>query len=269
MNSGICSIIEKWYKKIGFPTRYDEEFYEALSEIEVDPNSVVEDYDYNCQDGRKNFLSYLYFCEKLESIYKEKGIGEDILLDTLSDFPRWLDTWTELHGGKLFLGELEWLSFHLTARLFKLGRLQFCMLPTQKDIPNTDILAGDKIVDIHIPAAGPLLIPECEKSLGMARAFFEKYFPEYDYRYFMCHSWLLDETLERLLKPDSNILAFRSLFKIVEKDESFAALHYTFRWKMKLEELADFVPKSSFAKALKEHVLAGGKLYNGRGIIEK
>ena len=69
---------------------------------------------------------FLYFCEDLEKYYKKTGISEDILLDTLSD----IVVWTKIHfriNKKIGLSETHWLVRHLSGRLFKLGRLQFCM----------------------------------------------------------------------------------------------------------------------------------------------
>ena len=93
-----AAIIEKWYKRIGFDSRYDRAFYNALKTIVIDPAATVYTLDKNQQDGKKNFLSYLYFCEALSAFYAEKGIPENILMDTLSDLPRWLDVWRTLSG---------------------------------------------------------------------------------------------------------------------------------------------------------------------------
>ena len=102
---GAKSVIAFWYKKLNFPSKYDGEFYRALEEIEIPADSKLEDYDPKCEDGKRNLLAYLYFCEELKRRYEEKGIGEDILMDTLSDLVVWTDVWSELKG-ELWLGEL-------------------------------------------------------------------------------------------------------------------------------------------------------------------
>lgn len=80
------AIVEKWYKKIGFDTRYDKEFYDSLEKISVDASARVEDYDLECQDGKKNLLYFLYFCDELERKYIEKGIPLELLYDDLGGF---------------------------------------------------------------------------------------------------------------------------------------------------------------------------------------
>ena len=57
------AIIEKWYKTLSFPTEYDTEFYKALDEIEISPDTKIDTYDIDCPDGKKNLLACLYMCE--------------------------------------------------------------------------------------------------------------------------------------------------------------------------------------------------------------
>lgn len=176
----------------------------------------------------------LYISQNIsKQINDMKGISDSILLDTLADIPRWLDTWSDLKG-EMFLGELEWLKKHMELKLFKLGRLQFCFADDYK-FPKRGIRKGDTVIDTHIPADGPLLPEECIKSFDYAREFFEKYYPEYKYEVFTCHSWLLDENLTNLLDENSNIVKFQKLFTIECQHKSDAILGYTFRWKVKRE----------------------------------
>lgn len=262
------AIIEKWYKKIGFAPRYDKAFYEALETVYVDPAAKVEDYDLQCQDGKKNLLYFLYFCEALERKYKEKGIPPEFLYDDLGDFPRWLDTWTELKG-EMFLGELDWFIWHFNMKLFKLGRLQFCMATAHEEIPSKGIKVGDNVIGIHIPAAGPLLKEECIKSIDMAREFFEKYYPDFKYEYFTCHSWLLDEGLSAILKEGSNILQFQTLFEITGREKRDSIISFVVRWKTNRENIADVTPKTPLAQKVKDMALAGEDFFVGTGVIKK
>jgi len=261
------SIIEKWYKKIGFSSSYDKEFYKALDEYEINPDAKIEDYDINCEDGRKNLLYYLYFCEDTEKRYKDSGIPDDVLMDTLEDISRWLDIWSDLKGS-MYLGELDWLSYHLKARLFKLGRLQFCFA-NHYEIPQRGIKKGDSVIDTHIPAAGPLDAEECRKSFDFAREFFSKYFPDYKWEVFTCHSWLLGEDFAKMLGEDSNIVKFQRMYNIYEQYESDAVLSYVFRWKIKRARVLNAEAKSGFAKKLKALVQEDAVFHGGGGYIDR
>ncbi|KMT22093.1 acyltransferase domain-containing protein [Clostridium cylindrosporum] len=69
----------------------------------------------------------------LELLYKQKGIPDSILYDTLSD----IRIWAENHNvktGNLGLSELHWLRHHLNGELFKIGRLQFHKIDFSGDV---------------------------------------------------------------------------------------------------------------------------------------
>ena len=101
-------IIEKWYKKLAFPERYDAEFYELLESLPIEAENI-ENWDYNSKLPEENLLAYLYFCEALEKKYRALGIPDEILLDTLSDMAIWTNTHVGLTG-KFGLSETSWLA---------------------------------------------------------------------------------------------------------------------------------------------------------------
>lgn len=263
-----CNIIEKWYKKLEFDSRFDDEFYKALSEISVPEDTNAYDYDINCQDGKRNFLSYLYMCEELSEQYKKNGISEKILLDTLSDIKRWCDTWSDLKG-ELYLGELKWLSIILQFKLFRIGRLQFQISTPDEDYPDFCIKKDDTLIRIHIPPGSPLDEEICKDSIKQAKVFFAKFFPDVQYKYFGCNSWLLDDTLKEILPANSNIIKFGNMFNKVKTEESYALLGFIFKWGITENEIKDMPCKTSLAKKVKQCVLDGKKFHKTFGIIQK
>jgi len=252
-------IIEDMYLRLNFPKEYNNEFYKALSQLKISDAITIDGYDKNCQDGARNLLSFLYFAHLLESKYKDKGIDNEILIDTLSDIVIWTNTWSQIKGG-LYLGELCWLSRHLSMKLFKLGRLQFCMGKDKYE---------NNVIEIHIPAGAPLDIAECQASIARAKVFFAKHFPEFEYENFTCHSWLLDSTLKQLLDENSNIIKFQNLFDIKQEDESFAILKYVFTWDTNILNLNTRLCNSSFAEKVKKYALSGNEFHETLGYIKK
>jgi hypothetical protein len=267
-NDRVREIIVKWYRALPFNESYDADFYRALDEIYIDEAWNVDDYDVKCEDGLKNLLAYLYFLEDMKARYGALGIDDSVFMDSAEDIVRWCDAWTETKG-TLYLGELNWLSLVFSGKIIKLGRLQFCFAKEAHTIEKYGIEKGDTVLAIHIPAAGPLLLDECKKSVDMAREFFPKHFPNVDFKCFTCHSWLLDPTHAEIMKHGSNILAFQTMFDIVDKDVSESLFGYVFRWKMTRTELEGAECKSSFAKTVREKALEGRKFYAGLGVIEK
>ena len=267
VNAETTNIIKKWYDLTGISKEWDADFEKALSEIKISDSINIETYTSN-GDGKRDFLSFMYMCENLKNKYQEKNIPEEILIDTVKDLAIWTDIWSDIKNG-LFLGECGWLTRHLSMKLFKLGRLQFCMAKSEADIPDIGVAKGDDIIEVHIQASGPLKETECKESIAMAREFFGKYFPEYNYKCFTCHSWLLDDSLDELLSETSNIVKFRRMFELVTKEESNAILRYVFSWDTNLRNLINKNPVSSFAEIVKKRALGGGKFYETLGFIEK
>ena len=76
------------------------------------------------------------------------------------------------------------LAKHLSMRLFRLGRLQFCMEEISVDVPEKEITKGTPVMDLHIPIGESITKEELSASFKMADKFFEKYFPEYHYDYY-------------------------------------------------------------------------------------
>ena len=197
------NIIKKWYSLLKFPEKYDLQFKELLDSSDCEDLTSLSEYeDYN--NKGKNLLAFLYFCEELSVKYKAKNIPDEILYDTLSDIVIWTNTYFSI-SKKLGLDETNWLKKHLSFKLFKLGRLQFCIADSEFDIPGYSIGKGDRILEVHIPQAGPLNFEKCKESFENSKKFFSKYFKEYDYKCFTCHSWLLDKALLPFLSENSNI----------------------------------------------------------------
>lgn len=266
-NPEVVEIIEKWYKKLNFPKNFDREFYDALKKIRISDIVNIEEYDIFCENGKRNLLSFLFMCEKLAEKYHEKGIDEKILYDTLSDIVIWTNTWSNLKG-EIYLSQLDWLQNHLKMKLFRLGRLQFCMAESNYDIEKYGVKKGDKIIEIHVPEGEPLDHEECLKSIDMAKKFFADYFPEFDYKCFTAHSWMLDETLQTVLKPESNILKFAQMFEPFHKEESDAILRYIFRWDTTRYNLRYAPSYNDFTQKIKSDTLKGKKFYEVTGILK-
>lgn len=261
-------IIEKWYRLLEFPKEYDEEFYQILEEIPVPEELRVEDTDSWSPYGKENLLRHLYFAEQLGEKYKEKGIPESVLVDTMKDIVTWTKTWSQVRG-ELWLEETHWLRLHFSMRLFCLGRLHFFILMLPGGNEEMGILPGEGFVDVHIPEGGPLDYEACLESFRMADEFFPKYFPEIPYSKYFCDSWLLDDTLKNFLKPNANILKFQSLFTPISRRADNEIIHCVFPKDTTEENLCEKVATSSFAQKVKDHVMNGGTFYAVMGMRKK
>ena len=268
VNPEVRTVIEKWYKRLGFPAYYDREFYSALDAIPISDVITYDSYDTDCTDGKRNLLSYLFMCEDVERRTIPLGIPSEIITETFKDIVTWCKTWSDIKG-ELYLGELKWLKYHISGSIFRLGRLQFNMADAECDIEKYGIKKGDHVLEIHIPEGGKLTPELCQASLDMARKFFAEYFPDFNYKCFTCHSWLLDDTLGEYLPHDSGIMSFGNMFDKISADESYALIKYLFEWDTTPTNIKYRYPISSLAAKVRDAVLRGKKFHETLGVIEK
>ena len=266
MKKEVRDIIEKWYRALPFPEKFDNEFFSLLDACEVSDGAKFSDYDLKCKDGGSNLLHFLYFSEELSLRYKAKGISEDILMDTLYDLVIWTEKYSKIEG-RLYLGELEWLKHSFEMKLFRLGSLQFCLAPTSNSIPSHGVTPGDYVLHIHIPTGASLKPEDCRASLSSAIDFFGKYYKETEYKCFICLSWMLDSKLKGFLSEDSNILKFRNMFDIIYEMPNNSCIKFIFGWDTTEENLEERPALSSLAKKVKEAVLSGEKMNASLGAI--
>ncbi len=258
-NPKVPKIIEKWYKKLSFPHYFDEEFYRALREIPISDIICASTYDVTCQDGKRNLLSALFMAEEFSKSCQEKGISEEILLNSLSELVYYTHVFSDLKN-ELALGRMDWILRILKGEILKLGRLQFALEPSMVDIPEKGIKTGDTVLRCYIPGGEKLSREAVTSSIKQAK----EYFGEYTV---VVTSWLLDNSLKELLPEGSNILVFQSLFETVTREESDAILRFVFRWNTNRFSVK-FVPTySSFSERVKQAVLMGKKFYEVTGYL--
>ena len=139
-----------------------------------------------------------------------------------------------------------------------------------KPFPKSDwyplIRKGEKCINVHIPKDGRLEIPEVKSSFAEAVAFFKKYFPEWEFPVFQCHSWLLDDTLSGLLGDDSNIAQFQKLFCCFPEESSdFGAMINIFTEAP--FDLVSWEPATTLQRKVQELYRTGRKLHSASGFI--
>lgn len=179
--------------------------------------------------------------------------------------------WCEKNGNK-GLKNFGWLKNHVSFSLFKLGRLQYQLAYNHYELTmkrsGLDINEGEGVVFVHIPSGSRLNIDDCIGSLKLSKLFIEKTFPDYDYRYYFCESWLLYEGNKEFMKSDSNIMLFSELF---EHKYSYhtnkQAIEYIFGKRKAFKSL--YEQNTSLQVSAKRHLLAGKHFGVGIGVIDK
>jgi len=203
--------------------------------------------------------------EQMRRFYATHNIPEKVFRDTIADINRNMVE-AKLRNNKYVIEPyvFNWLVKHMTNRVFHVGRLQFEAKCIDKDFDLVN--AGDYVLNVHIPASGKLPYDEVLDAYRQAAALFRRLMPHIAYKGFICESWMLSPQLKEILDTESNLVKFLSDYEIYHidgNDESF----YTYVYINKPNNLHDLPEDTSLQKAIKQHLLSGGKIEFGCGFI--
>lgn len=101
-----------------------------------------------------------------------------------------------------------------------------------------------------------------------AKRFFGEYFPNYDFDYFFCESWLLYGENWQFMNSSSNILQFSTLFDLVYSVEDDRQAIERIFGKRKIIK-SKYEEKTTLQRNAKRFMQNGGKLGVGIGILFK
>lgn len=198
--------------------------------------------------------------------YKSLNIPESVFYDTMGDIAIWCE-----NNHNKGLKNINWIQNHLKAELFRIGRLQYQLYTCNNKTLDYDRLPfnqGDKMIYIHIPQGEKLIYASCVESIKCAKEFFNQHFPEFEYTFFFCESWLLFGDNWMFMSPSSNILQFQSLFSIeYSAPDDKQAIERIFGKRRIIKAL--YPANTTLQKQAKDFMLHKGKLGIGIGIIHK
>lgn len=165
-----------------------------------------------------------------------------------------------------------WYPIFYSCEIVKLGRLEYQDYTYTLDEPYTKngytVKKGDKVKSIHIPSSGePFDEAARLESYKLAYEYFKD---ELDGKPLvcMCHSWLLYPEYAKLLGENSNITSFQRDFDMVkwEEEDEFGDA-----WRLYGPEhtkpTAELPERTTMQRAVKKHLLSGGKTGEGIGIL--
>lgn len=221
----------------------------------------------------------LIIANRIHEKYLEKGIPDYIYYDTMGDISVWVKT-AEREKNVCGLLELSWIRHSIFMNMFKIGRLQYQFYKTDyfrsglydKDIKSAVIPNQSSVLNIHIPEGGRLDINECKASLLDSRNFFAEYYPNYDYKGFVCDSWILDPKNGEFMAKNSNIFKFKDIFDCVVPTRFSNSEIQRRIWGTQTSDknkMLGFCEDTDLQHRTKQYLLSGGKTGNGYGFILK
>lgn len=207
---------------------------------------------------------YLKLAADTYAEYQKRGYAEEVFDATFYDYTIWCRECYRKHG-VYGLDELWWLGQPVKMNLFRLGRLQFEPIVTEKDMKGKEqtIPAGTKALNVHIPEGEPLKMEACQASFARAEEFFKG-----EYQVYVCDSWLLSPHLKEILPETSNIIRFQDLFEVTEVGYPYPQAEQRIFGDI-LEDKSQYPQETSLQRKAKEYVLAGRDLGIGVGFFSR
>ena len=192
-----------------------------------------------------------------------KGIPEEIWMETMKCFPRFISEHRRSYGRDGF-DRYGWTTRQIGAKLFRIGELEYEL---------TEDKEGRKEIGLHIPSDTKLETERMNASLKAADAFIRERFPEWDGVPKTCESWLLSPALKDLLPEGSRILRFQEAFELEETyPEDDAALEWVFyvaegqRKELNISRLPE---DTSLQRKMKAMIMKGRKPGAAKGVLRQ
>lgn len=189
-------------------------------------------------------------------LYEEKGIGKDIFFDTFKCFSRFVrEHMASFHTYGFDRG--FWTPRHIAMEEFRLGELEFEIEEWKEEV----------VISVHSPSDAKISKENCMNSYSQAKEFFQRFYPNLKFKYFICDSWMLSPALKEVLSPESRIIQFQEDYTIDEwnkEDPSYK--EWVFKNpKVTIEEMAE---GTSLQRNIKEFVKSGGCIGTAVGYIK-
>lgn len=200
--------------------------------------------------------------------YVEKGIPEDIYLQTIPDIRYKTHECVQVkHVFGIFV--VDWYEGFLNLSRITLGRLQYDLMRAENNIQVQDytIHAGDFLLNCHIPSAGPLKPALCMDSFKTAYTLFKDKLKN-GILPIMCHSWLLYPPYQAVFGAASNTGDFIRNFEIlhIENRETFKDAWRVFSKDFD-GDISKLPAETSMQKRFIDYMQAGGSHGLGIGYI--
>lgn len=187
------------------------------------------------------------------AFYRERGIDDQIYFDTMRCYTRFLEECRRSTGRPDF-DRSWWTPRQAGCHLFRIGQLEYEIMPAK----------DQTVVELHIPSDADFSPGQVDRSLEMAEAFLQKYYPHLVSAEYCCHSWLLDGQLKEMLAENSNIRNFQTRFEILDRggvDTEF--IEWLFQTKS--ADISALPEHTSLQRNMKRYLLSGGQIHTALG----
>ncbi len=193
----------------------------------------------------------------LYDVYREKGICDEVFIETMKCYTRFIDETHQMTGRWEFDRDW-WTTRQAGGHLFRIGELEY----------EIKALDDRNVIEMHIPSDAKFSPEYVDESLKMAREFWREFFPKLLACEYRCESWLMDRQLLGMLDEDSNILSFQKRFEIFDEGEASSEF-VEWLFQTKTTDYETLSENTSLQRKVKAHVLSGGVIRNAYGKLRE
>lgn len=215
--------------------------------------------------GMAAFFAILDFLPSIEQRMAALGIPQAVIDATLSSGVGGSVSVRGFDANKLF----SWMQYYIDIKLMRVGILNFEL--RDKGYPDfSDMLEpNEPVIAVHIPSGIRLTPENCDAAYSECARIVRECFPEFKFRAFSCHSWMMDEQLKSMLPEQSNIIKFQSRFTTFKTGKATDSV-FMFVFGCPggvIPDISELPEDTSLRRAIKAHLIAGGRIYADGGLI--
>lgn len=219
--------------------------------------------------GLVAILAHVVATETVRTWHAARGLSPVQTWDALSDLGQQLRVHRRVFD-ELGHHTLAFTAKNWAGRLFRLGRLQYELVRAPQ--PGS---APRWVLDVHVPATGPLAPAAVDDSLDAATGFFTEHFADLDRgrapgtvpfgHEFTCRSWLLNPELTRVLGADSNLGSFARRWSLEESFEAARDIAFFVFGRRGAVDPVGLPSATRLERALRERLISGHGWAGARG----
>lgn len=208
--------------------RNDRSEIEELSKIAY--HKTESGFELCRQDPFTRLVVIMYLLVKTYDAYKMYHIPDEVIFDTFRDVSLRCNYFYQ-RTNEMAVSEEEvgWYRNIMKVDIFKLGSMQFqktgmlFMHGEQIEEQTLEFLEkyktmvpeGTPVLSCHIQEGEDLSEEAVENSFKLAEEFFKKYFPQIEFKAYVCYTWLLYPDMVAHLKENSKIRSFAKRFHVI------------------------------------------------------
>ncbi len=280
MNLEKSKVLEVWAKKLNMPDlcmrtalRYQPSDKKYMEYKTLFWNAIEKFFQKVNSQADSEFLFLAIYLRISYEFQYEDGkelelVKNGFYLSACQDLVLWAEDAYRRHGYYgMSDGHYDFVGRLLNTSIVRLGRLEFekWKLHQQVEIAGEIFMKDSPVINVHIPAGGPLCYEDCEVSYHLAASFFLDYC-EKETPVFVCESWLLCPVLQELLPEYSHINRFRKDYIVFRTLDDRQLEERVFGGEI-LENPEMYPKDTSLQRMVRERLMQGEKLMSAEGIF--